>query len=325
MAANSNNTNFFSSAGNDPFDLSWLFQSNDSNAGLNHASSSSGFGLNNNDLSLGHGQLGMVTSVMTEVRRTYVSPRYGHQSASFPLPDGTLTHEVVKTTRFFAPPSTIDRMFASNFGVGNQRSTLPTNVGVRIQEQGQAATVSDFQPNSGVFNQEQPARGQPMEPNMFNSIAGVINHGSLPANSFCIQGHGQTTAVSSFQPNSSVRYQGGTFPNNTVFINQEQPASVSQLAEQSQSIVTNQPHQALNILKNANKSSSNAHEVIDVDAYDSEVHGNSSRASENQPHWPNQRNNLQRMLRPLTTLLKPLRRDKGETKQGLGKGSLALA
>ncbi|OMO81619.1 hypothetical protein CCACVL1_12341 [Corchorus capsularis] len=49
MAANSNNKNSFSSAGNDPFDLSWLFQCNDSNVGMNHVGSSSTSGQNNND------------------------------------------------------------------------------------------------------------------------------------------------------------------------------------------------------------------------------------------------------------------------------------
>ncbi|OMO69096.1 hypothetical protein CCACVL1_19652 [Corchorus capsularis] len=215
MATNSNNNINSSSAGNDPFDLSWIFQSNDSNVDLNHVGSLTGSGLNLNDLSLGHRQLGMVTSMTTEVRRTYVSPRPCHQSTSFSLHDETLTHEVVKTTHFFAPPSMMDHfMFSSNSGVGNQ-GTLPTNISVRIQEQGQAA------------------------------------------------------AVSNFQPNSSVRFQGGTLPSSSI-----QPTSGNQPAEQSQPVARNQR-------------SRSAHEVIDVDAYDSDVRDNSSRASENQPHWPN--------------------------------------
>ncbi|OMO69370.1 hypothetical protein CCACVL1_19542 [Corchorus capsularis] len=52
--------------------------------------------------------------------------------------------------------------------------------------------------------------------------------------------------------------------------------------------MTNQPHQALNILNNVNKNSSSTYEVIDVNAYDSEVYSNSSRANENQLHWLNQ-------------------------------------
>ncbi|OMO81617.1 hypothetical protein CCACVL1_12339 [Corchorus capsularis] len=56
MAANSNNSSF-SLAGNDPFDLSWLFLSNDTNVDMNHVGSSSGSGLNNNDWSLDDGQL----------------------------------------------------------------------------------------------------------------------------------------------------------------------------------------------------------------------------------------------------------------------------
>ncbi|OMO69115.1 hypothetical protein CCACVL1_19651 [Corchorus capsularis] len=233
MAANSNNnTNSFSSAGNNPFDLSWLFQYNDSNASLNNPSSSSRSGLN-----LGHGQLGRVTSVTTEVRRTYVSPQSGHQSASFPVPDGTVTYEVVRSTRFFVPPSTMDHTFVSSSGVGNQGSTLPTNVGVFNQEQ---------QAGAG-----QPAeQSQPVVRNQFNMLASTSN---LNRNQ----------------------------------VNLSSSAGVRILEQGQQPIMRNQPHRALNIFNNVNQRSNIAHEVIDVDAYDNEVCGNSSRASENQSHRPN--------------------------------------
>ncbi|OMO69098.1 hypothetical protein CCACVL1_19654 [Corchorus capsularis] len=186
MAMNFNHCNSASSLGlslglgNEAIDLSLVLSPPDSNSGLNRfITDGTTNGLNFDRI----GQSGLISETITQVKKTFVSPYRSVQmvqsavdyaplqlppsAAGFPLTDFTFKEEIVKTTRFLSPASTMERLFASNNGVRNQ-GIFPTNGGNgggytnQVMNPFPSLNSSRFLDHEANFNGFSPVKREPV-------------------------------------------------------------------------------------------------------------------------------------------------------------------